>query len=236
MPNESLSAEKETYAAFNHNLFIQFKLWLWLHMFILYFANLGLALCSVKLVTLKGQMSRENPSFTNHPGNENWIKRREAMPELQVWASPSLNLKNDIAISISFEHLIRYVEKGKSWKSEAPSSINSNASKINKFEDFYKEIWQKHWALCSLKSALDILQCWSKTGITHLIGVHWGWIKTISCPMHGSYYFLHDLIWTKRKFVKGEAATKCKGGGDHDAWDDRANLPLRKNEHVKHGE
>jgi hypothetical protein len=29
-------------------------------------------------------------------------------------------------------------------KSEAPSSADSNASKIDEFEDRYKEIWQKH--------------------------------------------------------------------------------------------
>jgi hypothetical protein len=29
-------------------------------------------------------------------------------------------------------------------KSEAPSSAGYNASKIDEFEDSYKEIWQKH--------------------------------------------------------------------------------------------
>jgi hypothetical protein len=33
----------------------------------------------------------------------------------------------------------------KSWKSEAPSSVGSDASKIDEFEDPYKEIWQKYW-------------------------------------------------------------------------------------------
>jgi hypothetical protein len=79
--------------------------------------------------------------------------------ELQPRASPSPNLKNT------------------SWKSEAPSSADSNASKIDEFEDLYKEIWQKYWAMCSLKSALDRLQCRSRTGITHSIKVRWGWIN-----------------------------------------------------------
>jgi hypothetical protein len=59
MPNESLSAEKDTYATFNNILFIQFKLWLWLHMFILRFAKLGHVFCLVKLVTLKERVSGE---------------------------------------------------------------------------------------------------------------------------------------------------------------------------------
>jgi hypothetical protein len=35
-------------------------------------------------------------------------------------------------------------KEGKVEKSEAPSSDGSNASKIDEFEDPYKEIWQKH--------------------------------------------------------------------------------------------
>jgi hypothetical protein len=62
---------------------------------------------------------------------------------LQARASPSPNLENDVTVFFSFEHLIRYVE-GKSLKSEAPSSDNSNTSKIDEFKDPYKEIWQKH--------------------------------------------------------------------------------------------
>jgi hypothetical protein len=63
---------------------------------------------------------------------------------LQVRPSPSPNLKDDFTIFISFEHLIRYVEEGESWKSEAPSSVDSNASEIDEFEDLYKEIRPKH--------------------------------------------------------------------------------------------
>jgi hypothetical protein len=40
--------------------------------------------------------------------------------------------------------LFRHVQGRKSLKSEAPSSEGSNASKIDEFEDPYKEIWQKH--------------------------------------------------------------------------------------------
>jgi hypothetical protein len=33
--------------------------------------------------------------------------------------------------------------------------------------------------------------------------------------MHGSYCFLHGLIWRERgKFMKEEAAIKCDGEGD----------------------
>jgi hypothetical protein len=35
-------------------------------------------------------------------------------------------------------------KKEKVEKSEAPSSADSNASKIDEIEDPYKEIWQKH--------------------------------------------------------------------------------------------
>jgi hypothetical protein len=61
-------------------------------------------------------------------------------------------------VPIDFEHLVRHVQERKSRKSEAPSSVDSNASKIDEVEDSYKEIWQKHWALRGLKSALDRLQ------------------------------------------------------------------------------
>jgi hypothetical protein len=47
------------------------------------------------------------------------------------------------------------------------------------------------------------------------------------------------MVWSRQrgKFVKGEAATKSKGdGGDYDARDDRARLPLSMIELVKHGE
>jgi hypothetical protein len=37
-----------------------------------------------------------------------------------------------------------YVEEGKIWNSETPSSVDSNASKIDEFEDPCKEICQKH--------------------------------------------------------------------------------------------
>jgi hypothetical protein len=66
MPNESLSTEQDTYATFNHILFIQFELWLRLHMSILCFANPRLALRLVKLMTLKECVLGKNLSFTNH--------------------------------------------------------------------------------------------------------------------------------------------------------------------------
>jgi hypothetical protein len=52
--------------------------------------------------------------------------------------------KTDVAVFINFEDLIRHVQGIKSIKSEASSSAISNASKIDEFEDPYKEIWQKH--------------------------------------------------------------------------------------------
>jgi hypothetical protein len=52
--------------------------------------------------------------------------------------------KTDIAVFINFEDLVRHVQRRKVEKSEAPSSAGSNASKIDEFEDLYKEIWQKH--------------------------------------------------------------------------------------------
>jgi hypothetical protein len=52
LTNESLALSKKTYATINHNLLCH-KLWLWMRLFALWFVNLGLALCSVKLVTLK---------------------------------------------------------------------------------------------------------------------------------------------------------------------------------------
>ena len=151
-----------------------------MHMFAVCFANLGVALCSVKLVTLKEQMSGEFPSFTNHAGHEIWTKRREAMPRknCKLYQHYLRISKTDVAVFISSEHLVRYVEEGKSWNSEAPSSVDSNTSKIDEIEDPYKEIWQQHWVLHGLKSALDRLQHWSKTGISHSFGVRWGWINT----------------------------------------------------------
>jgi hypothetical protein len=43
-----------------------YKLWLWMCLYAIWFVNLGLALCSVKLVTLKEKIVGEIPSFTNH--------------------------------------------------------------------------------------------------------------------------------------------------------------------------
>jgi hypothetical protein len=68
LPNESLVLSKKTYAIINHNVLCH-KLWLWKRLFAIRFVNLGLALCSVKLVTLKEQIVGEIPSFTNHAGN-----------------------------------------------------------------------------------------------------------------------------------------------------------------------
>ena len=48
-------------------------------------------------------------------------------------------------------HMDRDVQGRKSWYSEAPWNSRSNASKINEFEDPYKEIWQEHWTLHVLK-------------------------------------------------------------------------------------
>jgi hypothetical protein len=68
MSNEILALSKKTYATINHNLLCH-KLWLWICLFAILFVNLGLALCSVKLVTLKKQIVGEIQSFTNHAGH-----------------------------------------------------------------------------------------------------------------------------------------------------------------------
>jgi hypothetical protein len=46
--------------------------------------------------------------------NFNKRGRSHVPKELQDRASASLNLKDDVTVFISFEHLIRYVEEGKS--------------------------------------------------------------------------------------------------------------------------
>jgi hypothetical protein len=48
--------------------------------------------------------------------------------------------KTDVTVFINFEDLVRHVQGRKSLKSEAPSSDGYNASKIDEFEDPYKEI------------------------------------------------------------------------------------------------
>jgi NADH:ubiquinone oxidoreductase subunit B-like Fe-S oxidoreductase len=68
LPNESLVLRKKIYAIINRNLLCH-KLWLWMRLFAIRFVNLGLALCSVELVTLKKQIVGEIPSFSNHAGN-----------------------------------------------------------------------------------------------------------------------------------------------------------------------
>jgi hypothetical protein len=68
LPNEILVLRKKTYAIINHNLLCH-KLWLRMRLFAIWFVNIGLALCSVKLVTLKEQIVGEIPSFTNHAGH-----------------------------------------------------------------------------------------------------------------------------------------------------------------------
>ena len=52
-----------------------------LHMFT-NIANLDLALCLVKLMTLKEHMSGEAPNFTNHAGQETQMMRRETVPKI----------------------------------------------------------------------------------------------------------------------------------------------------------
>jgi hypothetical protein len=102
--------------------------------------------------------------------------------------------KTDIAVFINFEDLVRHVQGRKSWKSEAPSSAGYNASKIDEFEDPYKEIWQKHWAMCSLKSALDRLQRRSRTGITHSIGLRWQCLPRMKCEIKLCLLLIIDHI------------------------------------------
>jgi hypothetical protein len=48
--------------------------------------------------------------------------------------------KTDVSVFINFEDLVRHVQGRKSLKSEDPSSADSNASKIDEFEDPYKDI------------------------------------------------------------------------------------------------
>ena len=84
---------------------------------------------------------------------------------LQAWQSVPMNSwskkKSNSSTSPKFEskprcfhqilHMDRDVQGRKSWYSEAPWNSRSNASKINEFEDLYKEIWQEHWTLHVLK-------------------------------------------------------------------------------------
>jgi hypothetical protein len=94
LPNEVLALSKKTYAMINHNLLCH-KLWLWMRSFAVWFVNLGLALCSVNLVTLKEKIVGEIPSFTNHAGIKHKLRGEKSYPkELQTRASPSPNLKN----------------------------------------------------------------------------------------------------------------------------------------------
>jgi hypothetical protein len=108
----------------------------------------------------------------------------------------------------------------KSLKSEASSSSGSNASKIEEFEDPYKEIWQKHWAMCSLKLALDRLLRRSRTGITHrsesVGGDKYLMERQFHAPRMESIILY--VVWSgqRGKFVKEEAAIKCEGEGDDD--------------------
>ena len=84
---------------------------------------------------------------------------------LQAWQSVPMNSlskkKLNSTTSPQFEskprcfhqilHMDRDVQGRKSWYSESPWNSRSNASKINEFEDPYKEIWQEHWMLRVMK-------------------------------------------------------------------------------------
>jgi hypothetical protein len=60
---------------------------------------------------------------------------------------------------------------------EASSSLHSNASRTNEFEDPCKELWRKHRALRVLKFQ-DRFHHRSKTNITLLFGVRFRQIQT----------------------------------------------------------
>jgi hypothetical protein len=83
----------------------------------------------------------------------------------------------------------------------------------------------------SLKSALDRLQRRSRTGITHSIGVRWGWINTWwkeNFMRHSWKLFFFYMVWFGQigKFVKEEAVIKCDGEGDDDNVTRRLGKPL----------
>jgi hypothetical protein len=88
-------------------------------------------------------------------------------------------LRGKVLFQSKFEHMIRDVQWKKSSYSEAPLNLISNASRIINFEDPYKEIWQKHWALRNLKSALDRLHRRSKIGTTLLFGTRF--MRMMAC-------------------------------------------------------
>ena len=81
---------------------------------------------------------------------------------LQAWQSVPMNSwskkKSNSSTSPKFEskarcfdQILRMERDRESWYSEAPWNYHSNTSKINEFEDPYKEIWQEHWTLRVLK-------------------------------------------------------------------------------------
>jgi hypothetical protein len=69
MPNDSLSAEQETYATFNHILFIQLLNYGYDCICLYYVLQILDLLCAWSNMTLKEHVSGENLSFTNHVGH-----------------------------------------------------------------------------------------------------------------------------------------------------------------------
>jgi hypothetical protein len=94
LPNERLVLSKKTYAIIDHNLLCH-KLWLWMHLFAIWLVNLGLALCSVKLVTLKCKLWEKSQVSLTMQGVKHKLRGEKSyLKELQTRASPSPNLKN----------------------------------------------------------------------------------------------------------------------------------------------
>ena len=75
--------------------------------------------------------------------------------EFQSRSSTSSKPEKDAAVFINLRTCSELYKKQKVDISEAPSNSHSNASKINEFEDPYKEIWQKLWTLRVLKFETD---------------------------------------------------------------------------------
>ena len=79
-------------------------------------ANLDLALCLVKLMTLKEHMSGEAPNFTNHARHETQMMRRETVPKIlntiinilctspEIYNARKLNIQDLHQVLVSTHH------------------------------------------------------------------------------------------------------------------------------------
>jgi hypothetical protein len=112
-------------------------------MFTISFANLNLALCSVKQVTLKEHMSGECPNFSNHAGTQglNDVGRSYAQRVSSQIISTILKSRNERGCFPRFCTYFQRCANEKMIYSEAPLIFLSNSSRINEFEDPCKELW-----------------------------------------------------------------------------------------------